>query len=68
MNEETFNLSIRKFLKKVGIGSQREIEQAVGKAIEEGRLKGNESLPARMTLEVGDLNLKIDFEGSVELE
>nr|WP_299242198.1 DUF6494 family protein [uncultured Halomonas sp.] len=68
MNEETFNLSIRKFLKKVGIGSQREIEQAVGKAIEEGRLKGDESLPARMTLEVGDLNLKIDFEGNVELE
>ena len=68
MNEETFNLSIRKFLKKVGIGSQREIEQAVGKAIEEGRLKGDETLPARVTLEVGDLNLKIDFEGNVELE
>ncbi|SHF23274.1 hypothetical protein SAMN02745148_02116 [Modicisalibacter ilicicola DSM 19980] len=68
MNEETFNLSIRKFLKKVGIGSQREIEQAVDKAIEEGRLKGTETLPARMTLEVGDLNLRIDFEGNVELE
>lgn len=68
MNEETFNISIRKFLKKVGVGSQREIEQAVNKAIEEGRLKGDEILPARMTLEIGDLNLKIDFEGNVELE
>ncbi|WP_048306786.1 DUF6494 family protein [Halomonas sp. PR-M31] len=68
MNEETFNLSIRKFLKKVGVGSQWEIEQAVNKAIEEGRLKGDETLPAHMTLEIGDLNLKIDFDGSVELE
>ena len=68
MNEETFNVSIRKFLKKVGISSQREIEQAVNKAIEEGRLKGDETLPARMTLMVGDLNLKIDFDGTVELE
>ena len=68
MNEETFNVSIRKFLKKVGISSQREIEQAVNKAIEEGKLEGTETLPARMTLMVGDLNLKIDFDGTVELE
>lgn len=68
MNEEAFNLSIRKFLKKVGIGSQHEIEQAVYKAIEEGRLQGTETLPARVTLEIGELNLKVDFEGKVELE
>lgn len=67
MNEETFNISIRKFLKKVGVGSQHEIEQAVYKAIEEGKLKESESLPARMTLEVGELNLKIDFDGKIEL-
>ncbi|MFD2189774.1 DUF6494 family protein [Pistricoccus aurantiacus] len=68
MNEETFNVSIRKFLKKVGISSQREIEQAVNKAIEEGKLEGTETLPARMTLMVGDLNIKIDFDGTIELE
>lgn len=68
MNEETFNLSIRRFLKKVGVNSQREIEQAVGKAIEEGRLSGDETLPARMTLEIGELNLRIEFDDSVELE
>jgi hypothetical protein len=68
MNEETFNLSIRKFLKKVGIGSQREIEQAVNKAIEEGKLSGTESLPAHITLTVGDLELKVDFDGEIELE
>lgn len=68
MNEETFNLSIRRFLKKVGVNSQREIEQAVGKAIEEGRLAGDETLPVRMTLEIGELNLRIEFDDSVELE
>lgn len=68
MNEEIFNLSIRKFLKKVGVGSQHEIEQAVYKAIEEGRLEGSESLPACMTLEIGELSLRIDFDGKIELE
>ena len=52
MNEEAFNVSIRKFLKKVGITSQREIEQAVRSAVSGGRLKGNEALPAKVTLSV----------------
>ncbi|SDL19846.1 hypothetical protein SAMN05661010_01037 [Modicisalibacter muralis] len=68
MNEEAFNLSIRKFLKKVGVGSQHEIEQAVYKAIEDGQLKGTETLPTHMTLEIGELSLKVDFDGKVELE
>ena len=42
MNEDTFNLQIRKFLKKVGITSQREIESAVRKAIDSGALSGSE--------------------------
>ncbi len=46
MNEDEFNVSVRKFLKKVGITSQREIEQAVRSAVSGGRLKGNEALPA----------------------
>ncbi len=52
MNEDTLNVSVRKFLKKVGITSQREIEQAVRTAIASGRLKGNETLPAKVTLTV----------------
>ena len=52
MNEEEFNVSIRKFLKKVGITSQREIEQAVRAAVSAGRLKGNEALPAKVTLSI----------------
>jgi hypothetical protein len=68
MDEETFNLSIRKFLKVVGVGSQREIEQAVSKALAEARLSGNETLPAKATLEVAALGLKIDFDGEIKLQ
>ena len=68
MNEETFNLSIRKFLKVVGVNSQREIEQAVARALQEGGLSGNEAFPARMTLEVQGLKLKAQFDGEIRLE
>ena len=57
MNEDVFNASLRKFLKKVGITSQREIEKAVRDAMEAGRLKGNEKLPAKIVLTVGGVNL-----------
>jgi hypothetical protein len=68
MHEETFNLSIRKFLKIVGINSQREIEQAVRKAVEEGRIAGNEAFPATVTLEVAGLNLNFKIDGEIKLE
>lgn len=68
MNEETFNLSIRKFLKIVGVSSQREIERAVEKAISERRISGSETLPATMTLEIEGLKLKVKFEGDIQLE
>ena len=68
MNEETLNLSIRKFLKMVGVNSQREIEQAVGKAIADRTVSGKQSLPARMTLEVAGLKVKVSFDGEINLE
>ena len=68
MNEETFNLSIRKFLKMVGVGSQREIEQAVAKGVAAGSIAGTESFPANVTLEVAGLGLKIKFDGEIRLE
>lgn len=68
MDQETFNLSIRRFLKMVGISSQREIEHAVEKALADGGLTGKESLPAKMTLEIAGLKLKVDFDGSIELD
>jgi hypothetical protein len=68
MNEETFNLSIRKFLKMVGINSQREIERAVIRALEEGTITGSESFPATVTLEVAGLSLSVKFDGEIRLE
>ncbi|WP_148254939.1 DUF6494 family protein [Aidingimonas lacisalsi] len=67
MNEEAFNLSMRKFLKMVGVNSQREIEQAVDQALAEGTIQGDETLPARMTLEVAGLALNVTFDGQIEL-
>ena len=68
MDQETFNLSIRKFLKMVGVNSQREIEQAVQKAIEGKRLKGDEILAAMVTLELPAIGLKVPFEGEIKLK
>ena len=68
MDQETFNLSIRKFLKMVGVNSQREIEQAVQKAVESGRVKGNEAIAARVTLEIPSLGVKVPFEGEIKLQ
>jgi ribosomal protein L1 len=68
MDQETFNLSIRKFLKMVGVNSQREIEQAVHKALEAGRLKGGETLEAKVTLEIPSLGVKVPFDGEIRLK
>jgi hypothetical protein len=68
MNDEALNMSIRKFLKTVGVNSQLAIEKAVRKAIEDGTLKGSESMPAEMTLVVGKLGLNVKFDGELRLD
>jgi hypothetical protein len=68
MDEETFNISIRKFLKMVGVSSQRDIEQAVARLTASGAIAGNERLPATMTLEVAGLQLNVKFDGEIQLE
>lgn len=68
MNEENFNISMRKFLKMVGVSSQNEIEKALARAIEEKRIQGTEHLPAKMTLEIAGLSLKVDFNGEIKLD
>lgn len=68
MNEETFNISIRKLLKTVGVSSQHQIEQAVRKAIADGAIAGTESFPAKVTLEVAGLKLNVVFDGEIKLE
>jgi 16S rRNA U516 pseudouridylate synthase RsuA-like enzyme len=68
VNQDAFNMSIRKFLKHVGVHSQREIEEAVEEAIKSGKLKGNEKLPAKMTLTLGGTDLTVNFEDTINLE
>lgn len=68
MNEDVFNTTIRKFLKHVGVTSQREIEKAVRDALAAGKLKGNESLDATMTLKIGGLDVTHEIKGAIELE
>jgi len=67
MTEDTFNMEVRKFLKKVGVTSQREMEKAVREAIQAGSLAGNEKLKARMKLEVEGLNLDLVIEDDIAL-
>jgi len=67
MNEDKFNASLRGFLKKVGITSQREIEKAVRDAIASGKLKGNEKLPAKMVLTLGGVSLTHEITEEIEL-
>ena len=67
MNEDRFNMEIRKFLKKVGVTSQREIERAVQEAVADGRLTGNETLKARITLNVDALGLSHEIDGDISL-
>ena len=68
MNEETFNLSIRKFLKMVGVNAQREIERAVAKALSDKAIAGTEAFPARVSLEVAGLKLNVRFDGEIRLQ
>jgi hypothetical protein len=68
MNEETFNLSIRKFLKMVGVSSQRAIEQAVAKAIADGDIAGTETFQAKVTLEIAGLKLNVEFDDEIRLQ
>jgi hypothetical protein len=68
MNEDTLNLEIRKYLKHVGITSQREIEHTVLKAVETGRLNGSETIDIKMTLEAPALGVSHCIEGKIALE
>ena len=68
MDTETLNLSIRKFLKTAGVGSQREIEQAIAKGIASGQISGNETLAATLTLRIATLQLEVQYQGEITLQ
>jgi len=67
MNEEVFNLSVRKFLKNFGVSAQREIEKSVDAAVSAGRLKGTETLKARARLEIQGLPTNLVIEQDITL-
>ena len=68
MNEDAFNASIRKFLKTLGVTAQREIEKAVRQAIAEGRIKGDETWPAKAIVSVPGVGLTWQVDGQIELQ
>ena len=68
MNEERFNMEIRKFLKKVGVTSQREIEGAVRAAVKSGKLSGTEQMKTQMRLRIDQVDLDLVIDGSIALE
>jgi hypothetical protein len=68
MDQEAFNLSIRKFLKHFGVTAQREIEQAVQRGLADGTLRGSEAIPVRATLVVGGLVQEFSIDGEITLE
>ncbi len=67
MDEEVFNMQLRKFLKNVGVTSQREIETAVRVALEDGTLKGDETVKAKVTLSIESIGLSTDIDGDINL-
>jgi hypothetical protein len=68
MNEDAFNMSIRKFLKKVGVTSQREIESAVRSALDSGELASGAPISAKVTLRLETIGHSVDIEGTIETE
>jgi ribosomal protein L1 len=68
MDEDVLNIQVRKFLKHVGVTSQREIEGAIRTALQDGRLKGSETLKAQVRLSIGEIGLDQEIDGTIALE
>lgn len=68
MNEDIFNMSVRKFLKKVGVTSQREIETAIRAAVESGALKPGAAAEAKVVMSIPAAGLEVTIDGTIETE
>ncbi len=68
MSDDILNQEIRRFLKKVGITSQREIERAIAAARQRGTLREGQPLSATMTLRIADLDLELAIDGEITPE
>lgn len=66
MDEDVFNMSVRKFLKKVGVTSQREIETAIRKAVEDGSLGAGSAADAKVVLSIPVAGLEVTIDGTIE--
>lgn len=64
MNDQDFNMSMRKFLKQVGVTSQQQIEQAVRAAMESGKING--AVPVKVTLTIDEIGLTHVVDGIIE--
>jgi hypothetical protein len=67
VDEDAFNMSVRKFLKKLGVSAQREIELNVREQIQAGKLRGDERLAATATVVVSDLPREVVVTGTIAL-
>jgi hypothetical protein len=67
VDEEVFNMSVRKFLKTLGVTAQREIERAVREQLERGDLQGDETLDATATVTVARLSHDVVVTGKISL-
>ena len=67
MNEDIFNMSVRKFLKKLGVTAQREIETAVRRAIADGRLEPDGKVGATATVTLSGIDTEFVVDGDIEL-
>lgn len=68
MDEEKLNISTRKFLKNVGINSQRIIENSIRNSINEGIINDSKKIKVSVTLEISELNIKEIIDGDIEVE
>jgi hypothetical protein len=68
MNQDNFNMEIRKYLKKIGITSQREITNIVNQSISEGKLAGNEVLKASAKIRIHDIDFELEIDGEISLD
>ena len=67
MDEDAFNLSVRKFLKQLGVTAQREIELSLREQLEAGELRGDETLEAQATVIVSGLPREVVVRGTIML-
>ena len=68
MNEDLLNMEIRKFLKHVGVTSQREIETAIRAGAQAGKLKGRKSVGARIVLTIDSLDLRHEIADEIAFD